>query len=748
MFIEDDELRELYKIASTDHIDKIESGLLHLENHPDDQAKLEELLRATHSLKGDSRMLGVEEAEMLVHQMEDLLNEVRESQSLVSEGLCDRLYQGVDAVKKIAREAVTGEPSGVSLFHVVAQMMGAEEAGETETAEASKPAKVVATERQVVTSEKIPTNDASVVEHQIETVRVDFNKLDTLMEQAGELLATKMRLARRDQDVFHMAQLWEDWSRNLSLNQSLFQELESRLTPEELAPLQQFEQINQRYLEQLGGFVTKLQTVVVEDNARLETVTNDLESGIRKLRVVPLSSIFNLFPRLVRDLGKQLHKKIDFQIEGGDTAVDKRILEEIKDPLTHLIRNAIDHGLETPEARASVGKSPTASLTLKGYQNANNIIIEITDDGKGLDIAQIRATALRRCAYTEAELESMSDEQIHSLIFAPGFSTRTEVSEISGRGVGLDVVRANVERLKGTIQVKSVPNQGCQFQIILPTSLSTIPVLLVEVNQTPYALPIDFLDKMVLIPKTDIFQLEGTPTISWNDEPLSVVWLADLLKLSAPSNGSFVQPTIPCVIIKVGSERLGLFVDDFLDQQNIILKPQSKLLQKIPNISGTTILSGGDVCMVLNPRDLLLTATQGTGFASERSQVLTQAPVKPKVLLVEDSLPIRTQVKRILEGAGYDVTVAVDGLEGFKTIRAGKAFDAVVSDVEMPNLSGLEMTTRIREYAEYEELPIILVTTLAKEADKRKGAEAGANAYLTKGDFDQNLLLNTLKRLI
>ena len=771
MFIEDDELRELYKVASTDHIEKIETGLLHLEKYPSDQAKLDELLRATHSLKGDSRMLGVEEAEMLVHQMEDLLNEVKESQGLVSEALCDRLYQGIDAVKKVAREAVTGEPSGVSVFHVIAQLMGAEAESESESESLVFDETTVAVDENIENSQEVKDNTvfnveeifganssnssspetpnkAYTEEHQIDTVRVDFNKLDTLMDQAGELLATKMRLARRDYDVSQIFQLWEDWSRNLSLNQTLFQELEHRLTPEELKPLEKFEQINQQYLEKLGGFVTKLQNIVVEDNARLESVTNDLESGIRNLRVVPLSNIFNLFPRMVRDLGKQLNKKIDFQIEGGDTAVDKRILEAIKDPLTHIIRNAIDHGLETPEERVLVEKTSTASLTLRGYQNGNNIVIESIDDGKGLDIAKIKTTAILRCGYTEAELEKMKDNQIQSLIFAPGFSTRTEVSEISGRGVGLDVVRTNVERLKGSIQVESIPNQGCKFQITLPTSLSTTQVLLVEVNKTPYALPIDFLDKMILVAKTDIFLLEGTPTISWKDEPLSVVWLTDLLGLSSKQSDSLLEQKIPCVILKVGSERLGIFVDDFFDQQNIILKSQSKLLQKIPNISGATILSGGDICMVLNPKDLILTASHGTAFAGERSQVLTKAQVKPKVLLVEDSPPIRTQVKRILEGVGYDVTVAVDGLEGFKNIRAGKAFDAVVSDVEMPNLSGLEMTARIREYPEYEELPIILVTTLAKEADKRRGAEAGANAYLTKGDFDQNLLLNTLKRLI
>lgn len=739
VYIEDDELRELYKVASADHIEKLEQGLLDLEKQPNDHSVLDSLLRETHSLKGDSRMLGVTDAETLVHQMEELLNEIKKGETTFSAQLCDRLYLGIDAVKKIAREAVTGEPHGVNTFSVMAQLMGAE----AETEEISSSVVV----NSVTESNQVQVATSSIPVAEIETVRVDFPKLDALMTQAGELLVTKLRLERRNQDVSQLFELWESWNRDFALNRQLLKQLTAKLTEEELQHLDTRDRQERQYLEQFGGLVNTLKNLVLEDNARLDTVASKLETGIRNLRLLPLATIFNLFPRMVRDLGKQLGKEIEFSLEGGEISVDKRILEEIKAPLTHLIRNAIDHGIETPQERIGNNKPRQAKLLLKGFQSNNRIIIEVIDDGRGLDIEAIGMTALKRKVCTESELLKMTPQQIQSLIFAPGFSTRSQVSEISGRGVGLDVVRENVERLKGSVEVESSWGKGCKFQLVLSTSLSTTNILIVEVNEHLYGIPIDFIEKMVLVAHNDIFQVEGTPVILWEEKPLSVAWLKDLLDLKTEKEKTKIITKIPCVILSIGSEKIGVFTDKILEEQNVILKPQSKLLQKIPNLFGATILTSGEVCMIIDPRKLLQVSLTGKGIETLTTN-LTKIITKPRVLLVEDSIPIRTQVKRILISAGYDVTVAVDGLEGFNTLMATKDFDVIVSDVEMPNLNGLEMTARIRQYSEYDELPIVLVTTLATEADKRRGAEAGANAYLTKGDFDQTLLLNTLRRLI
>jgi two-component system, chemotaxis family, sensor kinase CheA len=458
-----------------------------------------------------------------------------------------------------------------------------------------------------------------------------------------------------------------------------------------------------------------------------------------------------LFPRTVRDLAKQQGKEVNLVVEGGDTSVDKRILEEMKDPLLHLLRNAIDHGIETPQERQSRGKPPVATIRLRGYQVGSTVSIEVIDDGRGLDVEAIKQAAKQRGIRSTQELAQMSTPEIQALIFAPGFSTRTAVTEISGRGVGLDVVRDNVERLKGSIQVEFTPGKGCLFRITLNSSLSTTDALIVQVSQHPYAVPVGFVEAMQLVSPQEVFTTGGSQTLPFQGESVTVTWLADLLGLpvQAPASTKALHSaskTIPCIILRIGSERLALLVDNIMEQQNIVLKPQSLLLKRIRNISGATILGTGAVCMVLNPPDLFKSARKAIASVTVK-ELTEQAQVKQKVLLVEDSIPIRTQMKRILEGAGYDVTAAVDGEDGFNKLRAG-SFVAVVSDVQMPNLDGLALTAKIRQFQEYQNLPVILVTTLASEEDMLQGAEAGANAYITKGDFEQGILLDTLRRLI
>lgn len=778
-YIEDSELRELYKVASADHLEKIEHGLITLEQDPNDVAMLEELLRATHSLKGDSRMLGVAAAETLVHHIEDVLIDIKENNTVLSSQLCDRLYIGVDAVKKIAHEAVTGIPSGVSTFHIMAELMGAEEDQETSTASeqaiteqaTTKQAETLhqndepqtsqtiaedlpdtsidwtAPDRTSQVEEEIKPVVAPVAAKQIETIRVDFTKLDALMTQAGELVVTKSQLERRNEDIAQLLSLWDEWNRDFSVNQQLLQELAPKLTPEELEKVSLRDQQEQKYLSKFGNLISTLKNVVLDNNARLDTVTSRLEAGIYNLRLLPLSTVFNLFPRMVRDLSRQLGKEIDFTIEGGELNVDKRIIEEIQAPLTHILRNAIDHGIETPAVRIQQQKVPKAKLLLRGSQVDNRIIIEIIDDGRGLDTEKIGASAVKKKVCQPTDLAKMSAQQVQSLIFAPGFSTRSEVSEISGRGVGLDVVRENVEKLKGSVSVASDFGKGCKFQLNFNTTFSSTYVLIVEVNNYPYAIPVDYIEKITQIETKNIFQVDDIPVISWEDKPISVAYLRDILQLKSEDKDNLIKQKNLCIILRIGEKKIGVFADNLTAQQSIILKPLSKLLKRIPNVSGTTILSDGEVCIVLDPKGFF----QSSSSASEEistSLENSKKSINKHILLVEDSLPIRTQVRRILINSGYDVTVAQDGLEGFNTLKSQNNFNAIISDVEMPNLSGLEMTAKIRENSEYNQLPIILVTTLAKESDKRRGAEAGANAYLTKGDFDQTLLLKTLKELI
>jgi two-component system, chemotaxis family, sensor kinase CheA len=788
MYIDDEELRELYKTSSSEHISKLESELMTLEKNPHDSSAMEEFLREAHTLKGDSRMLGLDEIEMLVHQLEDCIEGIKAGKGELTTELCDRLYQGIDAINQLSHQAITGETVEVNTTTILASLMnfaGASESGndseldlfaENISSESSlfdddddsdffsnnqsSESALFDQEEQpdllafqpeledlvlaqdLSQSAKVAT---SAREHNIDTIRVEPQKLDILMTQASELAVTKLRISQQMTDINQMLALFEGWNKYNSGSDAPLAEIESSLTVEQFQPLRYFYNHAQQYLNSFGNLANELKTRASEDIASLGIISDRLETGIQDLRQLPLSTVFNIYPRMVRDLARQQGKEIELIIEGGDTKADKKILEEIKDPLLHLIRNAIDHGIETPQARISQGKPKTATIILRGYQTGSSIGIELIDDGQGLDVESIMNTALRRKMRTSAQLASMSESEIQALIFASGFSTRTKVTELSGRGVGLDVVRANVEKLKGFIDVTSTPGNGCKFQIRLNTSLATTKVLIVDLNQTQYALPLEFIQTMITLSQTDIYEIEGKPTITFEDQPISITWLTNLLQIPTPEDYTQKKNNLFCIILQIDHQHFGAIVDDLVDQQDIVIKPQSKLLKRIPNIAGATILGSGEVCMILNPPDLLHSLRNGNWHTVVR-QTESETP-KNRLLLVEDSIIIRTQMQRLLKGAGYDVTIAENGLVGLQKVQ-DQEFDIVLSDVEMPNLNGLEMTAKIRQQGQYDRLPIVLITTLSSPEDQRRGQEAGANAYLTKGNFDQQLLFQTLKQLI
>ena len=800
MYIDDEELRELYKTSSSEHISKLESELMILEKNPHDSSAIEEFLREAHTLKGDSRMLGLDDIEQLVHQLESCVEDIKAGKGELTAELCDRLYRGIDAIDRLSHTAITGEAVEVNSAAVLASLMSDvdgvadlfdepasslfddDDSGFlNDTSESSlfdddddsdlfndEPESSLfddlSSEPSQKNKELNPPNPnvkakpeanledislsgkaATPVRNQkLNTIRVEPRKLDTLITQASELAVTKLRISQQMAEIDRMLALFEGWSKYSPSGDNLFAEVESELTAEQLQPLRYFYNHAQQYLNSFGNIANQLKTRASEDIASLNIVSDRLETGIQGLRQLPLSTVFNIYPRMVRDLARQQGKQIELIIEGRDTKVDKRILEEIKDPLLHLIRNAIDHGIETPEERAIRGKPATATIILRGYQTGNSVAIELIDDGRGLNLDSIRNTAIRRNVRTSEQLAAMSESEIQSLIFASGFSTRTEVTELSGRGVGLDVVRANVEKLKGAIQVTSTPGNGCKFQVRLNTSLATTKVLIVELNRTRYALPLEFIQTMINLPQTDIYEIEGKPTITFEDKSISITKLTSLLQIPVPED-SPSKNNFFCIILQIDREYFGVIVDDLVDQQDIVIKPQSKLLKRIPNIAGATILGSGEVCMILNPPDLLHSLKNGN-WRTVVSQTETESP-KNRLLLVEDSIIIRTQMQRLLKGAGYNVTIAENGAIGLQKVRE-QEFDIVLSDVEMPKMNGLEMTANIRSYGEYDRLPIVLITTLASSEDKQRGREAGANAYLTKGDFDQQLLFQTLERLI
>ncbi len=930
MYIDDEELRGLYKTSSEEHIQAIESALMELEKQPDNLAPLHDLLRSAHTLKGDSRMLGVGDVETLVHQIEECLMPIDKGQAILTSALCDRIYTGLDTIKQLAHTAITGEANDVNMFYVLSSLMGDGDASpqlsatptvtvpkieslaesdlfeldpilpdrDAFTADRSLFAETSAmdlaieggsnlfppatTDRSpaptslqadfldlasqlfptdstlpvldrgavfndfelmpgttdlsgteagefpfsedfamfdsgdlsmtldpfdltqddtsidslatLFEDELFPTLDGTLMptlddtlvpevrtssteigsnqsiqpietvtpistppapaaqnnqkDSQSETIRVAANQLDVLMGQAGEINVIDQQIASRLTDLEALLELWDTGNRDYQSIQPLLAEMPAR------SPLHNQLSHAEQQWAQMGALIGKFKQLITGDSSRLNLVTSALESGVKKLRLLPLSTVFNLFPRMVRDLAKTQAKEINFAIEGGDLLLDKRLLEEIKDPLMHILRNAIDHGIETASERQRNGKLAAATLLIQVRQTGNQTTIEIADDGRGLDVQKIKATAIKRGIHTEAELSAMTTTQIQSLIFAAGFSTRTRVTELSGRGVGLDIVRTNVERLKGSVEVESVANQGCTFRINLSHTIGSSSVMMVDVRDRIYAIPVEFVDRMLLLDKAEIFALGGTPTTKIAGQTMTVAWLADLLALPAvapvsPSAVTRTTNSVACLLLQSGRQQLALLVDRIRDQQLVTIESPHPILKNVPHLSGSTILGTGEVCLVLNPIDLFATAAGGTPLAPANVPASTPIPVDrpPSLLLVEDSIVIRTQMQRILGGAGYQVTPANDGLEGWEKLQGGD-FDLVVSDVEMPRWTGLELTAEIRKHPEYQDLPVVLVTTLSQSADRDRGLRAGANAYLTKGDFDQQLLLDTLTELI
>ncbi len=679
--IEDPELARLFRAESEEHLARLDEGLLHLEKSPSDAAVIEELFRESHSMKGASRMLGLAAIESAAHELETTLNSARKGESSLTGESVDRMNGLLSKMRLLVESALGGK------------------------APAAFPAPP---------AERIEAPDA----FRIETVRVETKKLDDLLSLVGELSVIQGRMQHR---ISLLDSLAEDWAG-----------IERRRTRSGTAQAES--------MSRIGRKIASLRDAFFEDGTRLESTFSALEERVHSARLLPLSTVFSLFPRMVRDLAASEGKEASLSVEGAEITVDKRILEEMKDPLMHLLRNAVDHGIENPEQRRAKGKPAEGRISLRANRVNGSILIEVQDDGKGLDLAAIGSVALKRGLVDEAGIQSLSESQIEQLLFLPGFSTSGFVTEISGRGIGLDVVRNNVEKLKGEIRMNSLPGAGVSIRMRLPLSLATTRLLLARIGERLYGIPIESVYTSVRVGREEWFGLEGKPAINLEGEPVIAARLAELISVDSPS-----PEKMACIVIQVGEERLGLLVDDLVTEEEVVPKPLGAPLVRVRNVSALAMLGSGEICAVLNPADLVRSTRRKSAPVAK-----TKPPVKSAVepiLLVEDSALVRAMEIRILEEAGFQVTAAVDGMDALEKLSHAK-FSAVVSDILMPNLDGLSLTRKIRAEPAYRDLPVILVTSLATDEDKRRGLEVGANAYIPKPSFDQRLLLDTLRRLI
>ncbi len=722
--IDDPDLRQMFKDECKERLHNLDQHLLQLEKQPELTALIDEVFREAHSLKGLARMLGEKNMEKVAHHFESVLKASLTNQEPLAANILERLYHGIDDLRGLAEEAVTGVVYPISVELILARLNNQAPLAETRVAQPVVTVPTSAPETESETESNLPaspfatSNDNNETASQIDTIRVGTQQLDNLMTHVSELTVNKNRLAQRLGDVNDLLFYWEEWK-------------------------QQHRELFTAELTQLENRLYALRSQLYEDNNRFDYLNHEIGDGIRTIRLLPLATTFSLFPRMVRDIAKQENKQINLIIDGDDTAADKRIIEELKDPLTHLIRNAIYHAIETPEQRRAMGKPETGTIRLSARQTPTNIIITVTDDGGGINVEKIKQRALQNLLYSADELAAMSDEQLQELIFSQGFSTADQVNDISGRGLGMAIVRITIEQLKGHLDIDSTPGVGTSIQLILPITLATTQVILVEQQKRYFGIPMEAIELIRSVTPEQLFNINGSPSLLQDGQAVSVVRLNDLLGIA----NSTATPHF-AVIIRVKHGKLAVLVERLLDEQEILLKPLGGVLKRVRNISGVTVLGNGEICLILNPHDLIKTAY---GKKAAHIPVTNRESASQEknrhILYAEDSITARTQIKRFLEKAGYTVTAAVDGRDAYEKL-AGNTFMALVSDVTMPNMDGLMLTEKIRNHPQHNALPIILLSAMDKTDDRQRALELGANAYLSKSAFDQRHLLEALKTLV
>ncbi|QGG47814.1 hybrid sensor histidine kinase/response regulator [Heliorestis convoluta] len=724
MTIVDQELREIFQAEAAERLDRMERNLLQLEQERHNQDLIKELFRDAHSFKGISRLVEQKELERLSHQLEDLLDKIKSGHVAITEELITTLAEWVDQLRILVHCAITGEMKVDS----ESPFLGTQDSRGNRLATAVETA--VQETAETMEGKGIQKREARRT-HVLETIRVATAKLDGLLQQSGELTVSQVRLKEHIGYLELINGQVEDW-----LNQRKYY----------TSPKKELKQLkkNMAYLSQELNRVYKL---LDNDCERLHWIANQMSDEIGTIRLIPLSFLFKQYHRLVRDLATSQQKKIRLTIEGEDILVDKYILEQLRDPLVHLVRNAIDHGIERSDLRLERGKDEYATLRIKAMQTSTHVLLQVQDDGNGINLEMIKAKALALSLYQREELEAMSTQQLQMLIFESGFSTRTNVSALSGRGIGLDVVKSRIESLKGSIHLQSQIGEGTLIQLRMPVSLITTSIIVVQAGAYNYGIPSEEVKGLRFFRSDEVFYTEGREAIMYQGEPVSIQSLLELLELADEQQvRQENQEKKGAIIISNGEEKAAFVVDAFITESQVIVKPFCSLLKRIRNVMGVTVLGTGTICTVLNPYDLV------KAVQKERVKTfsLRQAPVEKKktsVLLVEDSITTRVQVKRILESQDFVVTTAVDGAEAWQLLQ-DHPFHAVVTDVEMPNMDGFTLTEKIRQSPNLKQLPIILLTSLMKESEKKRGVAAGADAYLVKSSFEQEVLINTLHRLL
>ena len=754
------EIIEDFLVESFEMIDQLDQDLIELENNPKDLELLNRIFRVAHTIKGSSSFLGFDVLTRLTHNMEDVLNKARKGDLEITHEVMDVILESVDlmkalleaikdtgsddqgidiekSVKKLeavsngesvadipaeqAQEAVQEEDySHLSAEEVEAEierLLAERQELDRQKRQAKKQAqntpqapqeseKKPEAIKEAVKKPEPPKKPEGVKEERVpttsieQTVRVDVKRLDHLMNLIGELVLGKNRLLRIHGDI-------SDKYNSNTLSEELNQIVSS-----------------------------------------ISTVTTDLQLAVMKTRMLPIVKVFNKFPRMVRDLARELGKNIELIMSGEETELDKSIIEEIGDPLVHIIRNSCDHGIESPEVRVEKGKSEVGKIVLKAYNEGNHIVIEIQDDGKGLDPEAIKAKALEKGLITDRDAATMSDKEAFSLIFKAGFSTAAAITNISGRGVGMDVVKTNIEKLNGIIDIESQLGLGTTLKLKIPLTLAIIQALIVGVQEEFYAIPLSSVLETVRISQEEIYTVDGKSVLRLRDEVLPLVHMSSIFDVR---NDFGSAKEIYVVIIGLAEQKIGMIVDCLIGQEEVVIKSLGEYLKNIQGIAGATVRGDGKITLIV---DVVAIMEMGKNIKVNLNKIIEEKQIEkanrsPKdftILITDDSSTYRAIAQNYLQEFGVQTLEAQNGLEALEILKRNDCkVDAVLIDIEMPKMDGYTLASEIRKISKFRNLPLIAITSMNSKNDRIRGVEAGMTEYISK-PYSKEYLIKIIKR--
>ncbi|MFO1539406.1 MAG: response regulator [Chloroflexota bacterium] len=771
----DDILLDLFREDATGQLEALDQAMVEAEGAADATDALTRCMRAAHSLKGAARVVGLDAIVAIAHAMEDGFEGARQGRITLDRAAWDHLLAATDTVRTLA--GLGGDappemptPEDPAIVALVADLVaiGRGEAPSAPAAAAppadapaapapeapvaapaDAPAAAAPAEAAPAPTEAAPVPSAEAAPAPSAggsgsgsggsgsggaAIKVSPEAIGRLMSLSAEV---SVELRRLERHVDALAAIGRSLDRAAT----------------QLRPLRDDAAIDRRLqlaLREIGGTSGRLGTLV-EDLERLSTVAqraaDDLHHDVLATRLRPFSDITGAFPRLVRDLARQLGKQVRLEIVGRETEVDRDILAALEAPLGHLLRNALDHALEPPDERRAAGKTEEGRLTIAAAHRGGALVVEVRDDGRGIDAEKVRARAIDRGLVDATLAAELGEAEILEFLFLPGFSTAATVTDISGRGVGLDVVQSMAHAAGGAAKVRTRMGAGTTFSLDLPVTRSVLRCLLVTIAGEPWAVPLSNVDRLLRVTETDLVTVEGRHCVRVDDETVGLITAASVLGL--PS-GTVDGGGVPVIILTDGRVHHGLEVEGFIGERDLVVRPLDRRFGKVPDLLAAALLDDGTPVLILDPDDLVRSIGEGVGndgLRRTRVSAAARARAARRVLVVDDSLTVREVERQLLERQGYLVEQAVDGMAGWNALRLGE-FDLLVTDVDMPRMNGIELTRRVRADARLGTLPVIIVSYKDREEDRLAGLEAGADRYLTKSSFTDDSLVAAVAELI